>query len=61
MLEIDGSKKSGSGTILRLSISLAAITQEPLHIYNIRHKRRKPGLVIALDITYHDMKVLVMT
>jgi RNA 3'-terminal phosphate cyclase (ATP) len=44
MLEIDGSQKSGSGTILRLSIALAAIKQEPLHIYNIRHKRRQPGL-----------------
>lgn len=44
MLEIDGSQKSGSGTILRLSIALAAITQEPLHIYNIRHKRSQPGL-----------------
>jgi len=32
------------GTILRLSIALATINQEPLHIYNIRHKRRQPGL-----------------
>jgi RNA 3'-terminal phosphate cyclase (ATP) len=44
MLEIDGSHKSGSGTILRLSIALAAIIGEPLHIYNIRHRRRQPGL-----------------
>ena len=44
MLEIDGSHKSGSGTILRLSVALSAITGEPLHIYNIRHKRRQPGL-----------------
>lgn len=44
MLEIDGSKKSGSGTILRLSIALATITQNPLHIYNIRHNRNQPGL-----------------
>jgi RNA 3'-terminal phosphate cyclase (ATP) len=44
MLEIDGSYKSGSGTILRLSVALAAITGEPLHIYNIRYKRRQPGL-----------------
>ena len=44
MLEIDGSQKSGSGTILRLSVALAAIIGEPLHIYNIRHKRRQPGL-----------------
>ncbi len=44
MLEIDGSQKSGSGTILRLSIALAAINQETLHIYNIRHNRKQPGL-----------------
>ena len=44
MLEIDGSQKSGSGTILRLSIALAAINQEALHIYNIRHNRKQPGL-----------------
>ncbi len=44
MLEVDGSQKSGSGTILRLSIALAAILQEPLHIFNIRQKRTQPGL-----------------
>lgn len=44
MLEVDGSQRSGSGTILRLSIALSAILQKPLHIYNIRHKRPKPGL-----------------
>jgi len=44
LLEIDGSQKSGSGTILRLSVALASILQEPLHIYNIRQKRPQPGL-----------------
>lgn len=44
MLEIDGSQKSGSGTILRLSVALSGILGKPLHIYNIRHKRKKPGL-----------------
>jgi len=44
VLEIDGSQKSGSGTILRLSISLAGILGEPLHIYNVRQKRTQPGL-----------------
>lgn len=44
MIEIDGSKKSGSGTILRLSIALSAIKQQPLHIINIRQKRPQPGL-----------------
>jgi RNA 3'-phosphate cyclase len=44
MIEIDGSQKSGSGTILRLSIALSAITGQPLHITNIRQNRPKPGL-----------------
>ena len=44
MIEIDGSQKSGSGTILRLSIALAAITQQSMHIVNIRQNRPQPGL-----------------
>ncbi|MCW3985507.1 MAG: RNA 3'-terminal phosphate cyclase [Candidatus Bathyarchaeota archaeon] len=44
MLEVDGSQKSGSGTILRLSVAMAAILNEPLHIFNIRQKRPQPGL-----------------
>jgi RNA 3'-phosphate cyclase len=44
VIEIDGSQKSGSGTILRLSVALAAILGETLRIYNIRQKRPQPGL-----------------
>ncbi len=44
MLEVNGSQKSGSGTILRLSIALAGILGEPLHIYKIRERRSQPGL-----------------
>ncbi|HKM59725.1 MAG TPA: RNA 3'-terminal phosphate cyclase [Candidatus Bathyarchaeia archaeon] len=44
MIEIDGSQKSGSGTILRLSVALAAIAKQPLHIFNIRQSRPQPGL-----------------
>jgi len=44
VLEIDGSQKSGSGTILRLSVALAGIVYQPLHIFNIRQKRPQPGL-----------------
>jgi len=44
MLKIDGSMKSGSGTILRLSLALASIMGEELYIFNIRKKRSKPGL-----------------
>ena len=43
-MEIDGSEKSGSGTILRLSTALASILGEDLHIYNIRKRRSQPGL-----------------
>jgi RNA 3'-phosphate cyclase len=44
MFEIDGSKESGSGTILRLALALAAISGKSLHIYNIRQNRPQPGL-----------------
>ena len=44
MIEIDGGQKSGSGTILRLSVALAAIVNQPLHIYNIRQNRPHSGL-----------------
>jgi RNA 3'-terminal phosphate cyclase (ATP) len=44
LFEIDGSQKSGSGTILRQAIALAAATGEPLHIYNIRQNRPQRGL-----------------
>ena len=44
MIEVDGSRKSGSGTILRMSVAIAAVTGKPLHIYNIRQKRPQPGL-----------------
>jgi len=44
LIEIDGSQKGGSGTILRLSVALCAIIGQPLHIYNIRQNRPQPGL-----------------
>jgi RNA 3'-terminal phosphate cyclase (ATP) len=42
---IDGSAKSGSGTILRYSLVLSCLLKENLHIYNIRSQRKKPGLM----------------
>src|SRR3990170_2940559 len=44
VLEVDGSQKSGSGTILRMSVALAGILNEPLHIFNVRQRRTQPGL-----------------
>jgi RNA 3'-terminal phosphate cyclase (ATP) len=44
MFEIDGSQHSGSGTILRLAVAMAAIKGESVHIFNIRQNRPKLGL-----------------
>jgi len=44
MIYIDGSAKSGSGTIVRYAIALSSLLGEELHINNIRAKRDKPGL-----------------
>jgi RNA 3'-terminal phosphate cyclase (ATP) len=44
VIEIDGSEKSGSGTILRMAVALCAVIGQPLHIYNIRQNRPQPGL-----------------
>lgn len=44
MIEIDGSQKSGSGTIPRFAVGLATLLGEELHLTNIRAKRTEPGL-----------------
>lgn len=44
MIEIDGSQKSGSGTIVRDAVPFAILLRENLRIRNIRAKRDKPGL-----------------
>lgn len=44
MLEVDGSQKSGSGTIARFAVGLATLLGEPLYMWNIRARREKPGL-----------------
>lgn len=46
MLHIDGSYGEGGGQILRTSLSLAAITGQPIRIDRIRAGRAKPGLAI---------------
>lgn len=44
IIEIDGSKGSGGGQILRTSLGLSALTKNPIKIKNIRANRPKPGL-----------------
>ena len=44
MIYIDGSAKSGSGTIVRYAVALSSLLGEEININNIRAKRDKPGL-----------------
>lgn len=44
MIEIDGSVGEGGGSVLRTALALSAVSRTPIHIYNIRAKRTKPGL-----------------
>jgi RNA 3'-terminal phosphate cyclase (ATP) len=44
MLHLDGSRFSGSGTIVRFAVPLAALTGQELRLTNIRARRDPPGL-----------------
>jgi RNA 3'-terminal phosphate cyclase (ATP) len=44
MIELDGSEHSGSGTLVRFSVALAALLGEPLRVVNARARRPRPGL-----------------
>ena len=43
-ITIDGSHGEGGGQILRTTLALAAICQQPVEIHSIRAGRKKPGL-----------------
>ena len=45
MIEIDGSYGEGGGQIIRTALSLSCLFQKPFRIFNIRKKRRRPGLM----------------
>jgi len=44
ILTIDGSRYSGSGTIVRQAAAFSALTGQPIHVVKARVKRDKPGL-----------------
>ena len=44
MITIDGAQKSGSGTIVRSAVALAALLGQPVRLINARQRRRQPGL-----------------
>jgi RNA 3'-terminal phosphate cyclase (ATP) len=43
MLHLDGSRFSGSGTIVRFGVSLAALAGQELRLTNIRARRAPRG------------------
>ncbi|NWF52800.1 MAG: RNA 3'-phosphate cyclase [Nitrospirae bacterium] len=45
MIEIDGGFGEGGGQVLRTSLSLSCLLNKPFRIFNIRIKRKKPGLM----------------
>jgi RNA 3'-terminal phosphate cyclase (ATP) len=44
MLAVDGAQQSGSGTIVRYAVALAALLGRPVRVFNARRRRRSPGL-----------------
>jgi len=44
MIIVDGSKKSGSGTILRYAVAIGALLQQQVKVFNVRAQRNNPGL-----------------
>jgi len=44
MIQVDGSMGEGGGSVLRLAVAFSILSNEPVHIFNIRKNRSNPGL-----------------
>lgn len=45
MIVIDGSEGEGGGQVVRNACALSLVTGTPFRIFNVRGKRKKPGLM----------------
>lgn len=61
VVTIDGARMSGSGTIVRYAVALAALCGKPVRIINARQRRSKPGLASTMGaynpMSYHNGSV----
>jgi RNA 3'-phosphate cyclase len=44
MIELNGAIGEGGGSVLRTAVALSTVSQQPIHIVNIRARRPKPGI-----------------
>ncbi len=59
MIEIDGDSFEGGGSILRVAVPLALALGETVRVYNIRKKRKKPGLKLQHLVGLELMRQIV--
>ena len=53
-LRINGAHGEGGGQILRTAVALSCITNQPIHIENIRKNRKTTGLSASTSYSYKD-------
>lgn len=58
MINLDGRHGEGGGQIIRTAVALSGVTSIPVHIFNIRANRPKPGLSAQHLKAVEAMKLL---
>ncbi len=57
-IELNGSHGEGGGALFRTALAMAALTQQPVRIFNVRGAMRRQG-VTAEDLTYLNALVKI--